>query len=405
MPASALAARSLGDLPVIFEANVGQGAADAQFVGRGNGADYALTHEGIRIVSAGAVANGGDAKARDLTLRFVDAHTSLAVDPQSSGGSRKHRSRSRSRSRSGRKSRSRRGSSHPSGERQSRPHEPSKPSASQRDATDGREFAALNWQGSAALAAETNYFLGHDPAKWHTHVPNFSEVAARGVVPGIDVTFYGTRGGAEYDVRVAPGADPASLRVALDSGGAHWQRTADGDLFSSIGATTLRMHKPVAYDLLEPRANGHRDSSQERRSVQAEFALAPDGTVGFAVRGHNPRATLVIDPSLTISYFTFLGGSGADTAASVAIDSSGFVYVGGTTTSLQGWGVTSQSRGNPSAGSSVFFVAKLNPAKSGAASLVYLAFIGGSGAQQGGKIAVDPAGDVVLAGTTTMTIL
>ena len=143
---------------------------------------------------------------------------------------------------------------------------------------------------------------------------------------------------------------------------------------------------------------------QGRRPVDADFALASDGTVGFAVRGHDPRATLVIDPSLTIGYFTFLGGSGADSATSVVTNVEGgktMVYVGGTTTSLQGWGGTAQSEGNPSAGSSVFFIAKLDPTQAGAASLVYLAFIGGSLTQLGGKIAVDPQGDVVLAGTTT----
>jgi hypothetical protein len=394
------ASRSLGDLPVSFEPNVGQGPDDAQFVGRGGASNYALTRDGIRISPArgGSTAN---ANAGAVTLRFVGASTSLETNPQSSANSHKRHSRSRAHARSGRKPKSSHRSSHAAGDRQSRPRNTPNPSASERGSAAQRGLAQMNWRGTGVLAGETNYFFGNDPSRWRTHVSNFSEISARDVLPGVDVTFYGTAaGGAEYDVRVAPGADPASVRVALDTPGARWQRDADGDLAATIGATTLRMHKPVAYDLIERDTKGDAPMRDGRRAVHAEFALASDGTVGFTVTGHDPRATLVIDPSLTVSYFTFLGGTGTDSATSVAVDPHGFVYVGGTTTAPRSFGEISQSEGNP-AGSSVFFVAKLDPTKSGAASLVYLTFIGGSGTQLGASIAVDSAGDVALAGTTT----
>lgn len=103
-----------------------------------------------------------------------------------------------------------------------------------------------------------------------------------------------------------------------------------------------------------------------------------------------------------MAYATFLGGSGSDTAESIALDTSGKIYVGGTTTSASFPGAPAKKLG-PADGPAEFFVAKIDPTLTGASSLIYLAFFGGSGTQAGGLIAVDPSGDVAITGTTTAT--
>ena len=37
----------------------------------------------------------------------------------------------------------------------------------------------------------SNYFIGKDPANWHTSVPHFARVQMAGVYPGVDLLFYG----------------------------------------------------------------------------------------------------------------------------------------------------------------------------------------------------------------------
>jgi len=128
--------------------------------------------------------------------------------------------------------------------------------------------------------------------------------------------------------------------------------------------------------------------------------LEADGSVGFRVGPHDPRSTLVIDPSLSVAYATFLGGMGQDTAASVAVDAAGKVYVGGTTTSPPTFPEASRAIG-PGGGTSEFFVAKIDPSVAGPNSLVYLTFLGGSGTQTGGLIAVTTGGSVAITGATT----
>ncbi len=150
---------------------------------------------------------------------------------------------------------------------------------------------------------------------------------------------------------------------------------------------------------LAPEAAGEKRS--ERKTVESGYLLEADGTIGFRVGPHDAGATLVIDPSISIAYSTFLGGSGSDAANSVAMDSAGNVYVGGTTTSATTFTETGSTTLGPGGGASDLFIAKIDPSKSGASSLVYLTFLGGSGTETGGIVAVDSKGNLAVAGTTT----
>ncbi|MBK6427692.1 MAG: hypothetical protein IPF82_16275 [Blastocatellia bacterium] len=62
--------------------------------------------------------------------------------------------------------------------------------------------------GELPLEAKTNYFLGNDPSAWHTDVPNFARVRYTDVHPGVDLVHYGNGRVFEYDLVVAPGANP-----------------------------------------------------------------------------------------------------------------------------------------------------------------------------------------------------
>ena len=59
--------------------------------------------------------------------------------------------------------------------------------------------------GMDQLPGTANYFIGNDPAKWHSGVPTFAKVKYAGVYPGIDLVYYGNQQQLEYDFVVAPG--------------------------------------------------------------------------------------------------------------------------------------------------------------------------------------------------------
>ncbi len=129
--------------------------------------------------------------------------------------------------------------------------------------------------------------------------------------------------------------------------------------------------------------------------------------------------------SASLVYSTLLGGSGIDAGTGIALDGSGNVYVTGDTTSSN-FPTTAGAFQRTYGGSSGTgadgdaFVAKLNPALSGSASLVYSTYLGGSGGdgyvsdlegdaindttqKDGPAIAVDSAGDAYVAGATSST--
>ena len=139
------------------------------------------------------------------------------------------------------------------------------------------------------------------------------------------------------------------------------------------------------------------------KRVEGGYILEADGTIGFRVGPHDRGATLVIDPSISIVYSSFLGGTGNDSANSLAVDSSGNLYVGGTTTSASTFPESGGLSIGPNGGTADLFIAKIDPSKSGTDSLVYLTFLGGTGNESGGLVAVDSSGNVAVAGTTTST--
>jgi len=177
--------------------------------------------------------------------------------------------------------------------------------------------------------------------------------------------------------------------------GAEKKRLAtNGDLFLTLGPNVVTLGRPAIFE----------DSpvaSRADRRVSGGFVLEADGSVGIRVGAHDPAAGLLVDPSISTSYATFLGGSGTDTAASVAVDSSGKVYVAGTTTSASSFPEAPSKSVGAADGPAEFFIAKMDPAMTGPNSLVYLTFLGGTGTQTGGLIALNSSGDLAITGTTT----
>jgi len=391
-----------------------------QYVGHGKGMTVLLESGGIEITVGNAP--GANALPSSVKLRLVNAPTlqsTASSRPSNASPSAPQRRRKRRPSTNStprvrrspnRRNKPRRDTPGHAGQASRAQHAPrqrvprqAKPTG-QLQTPQGTAAASSDsfaWQGENAVGGESNYFLGNDPAQWRTHVKHFASAAARNVLPGVDIVAYGNAEGVEYDLRIAPGVDADNLRLAIAGSGAaapgstHVRLDAAGDLILALDGRELRMKKPTIYE--EWAATP--EQPLRRKQIEGGYAMAAGGSVAFHVASHDPRATLVLDPSLTVAYSTFLGGTGSDTAQSIALDAAGNVYIGGTTTSAATFAEPSTRLG-PTGGSD-FFIAKINPSLSGPSSLVYLTFIGGSGTELGGAIAVDASGNVAIAGTST----
>lgn len=310
--------------------------------------------------------------------------------------------------------------------------------------------AAAKVTGVDELGGTSNYFVGNDPSKWRTSVPTYAKVKYEGIYSGVDLVYYGNQRQLEYDFIVAPGADPH--RIGFDVGGAkRIRKDVHGDLVLKVGEAEIRWHRPVVYQ----------EKAGARKFVAAHYFITDRNRVGFELGKYDASRALYIDPLI---YSTYLGGTGIDSAIGITVDSAGNAYVVGQTTSTDfptksplqaasggtwdafvakinaagsalvystylggsggdyGAGIAIDSAGNayvtgettstdfptmnplqPAlAGFQDAFVAKINPSGS---ALVYSTYLGGSDGtegvgDQGYGIAADSAGNAYVTGVT-----
>ena len=240
----------------------------------------------------------------------------------------------------------------------------------------------LQVSGAEQLPGRANYFIGNDPAKWHSNIPTYGKVRYSGVYPGVDLVYYGNQQQLEYDFVVAPGASPRPVRLRF-AGAEKLQFNADGDLTVVARNGEIAFHKPVVYQMKDG----------QRQPVQGRFAVLTKNTVGFALGGYDRGRELVIDP--TLAYSTYLGGSNGDGASAIAVDAAGHAYVAGLADSTN-FPVTSGAFQKVNQGSfGNAFVAKLNIAGS---ALDYSTYLGGNYGDYASGIAVDSSGHVYVTG-------
>lgn len=248
------------------------------------------------------------------------------------------------------------------------------------------KFAGANPQpqleGLSAYSGRSNYFIGNDPGKWRRNVLNYEKVRYRNLYPGTDLVYYGNQQQIEYDFVVTPGADPGSIKLDFD--GVSQIRVDDGgDLVLKAGENEVRQHKAVAYQEVDGR----------RREIASRYLLGEGGEVSFEIGAYDRSRPLVIDPVL--SYSTFLGRSGDESANAICVDEAGNAYVTGYTLSPD---FPTRNPLQAEYGNGDAFVIKLNPAGS---DIIFSTFIGGSNEyDQGDDIALDEAGNIFLAGVT-----
>ena len=268
-------------------------------------------------------------------------------------------------------------------------------SAGRADASAGHalslQFVDANRQ--TVLAGErtvgsVNYLRGSDPAGWQTGLGRFSAITYRELWPGVDLRVEEQAGTLKYEFHVAPGADPAAIRLAY-RGASSLTLDARGALVIGTGIGALRDAPPVSYQTIDG----------VRTPVESSYLLASDADqarFGFRLGPYRSDRELVIDPG--IEYATLLGGASHELPGGVVTDAAGNVFVVGFTQSPDFPTTAGAFRrtGAPSNVSDVF-VTKINAAGN---ALVYSTFIGGSNFDVGRRIAVDAAGNAYVTGQT-----
>lgn len=232
----------------------------------------------------------------------------------------------------------------------------------------------------------SNYFLGDNPSRWVRGAPQYGKVEIRAVYKGVNLVFHVSGRRLEQNFDLAPFADPSSIAFRL-TGANSLTLSSHGNLILRVGHTTFTLEKPRAFQ----------GFGTKRKVVAAKYRISPDNTVHFDLGKYNHAQPLVIDPVLVFS--TYLGGSGVSSVSAVTTDTNGNVYVVGTTNS------TNFPTVNPEQPTCVsctaypqepdVFVSELDPTGH---TLLFSTYLGGSGADSGGSIAIGPDGSIIVSG-------
>ncbi len=254
--------------------------------------------------------------------------------------------------------------------------------------------------GMDLLPGSSSYFIGNDPSKWHSHIPQFAQVRYSAVYPGIDLIYYGRQGQLEYDFRVAPGSNPSQVKLHF-SGAENLTQASNGDMVLATKSGDVRLHVPEIYQ----------QAGTRHQSVDGHYVLLGQNDLEFAVGAYDHSRELVIDPVLT--YSTYLGGSGNEACTailgtatpvpgcpSIAVDAISNVYIASISNSADFPNPTAPPTLN---GTANVAISKINIAATGATQLVNSIFLGGNGTDIPAGIAVDSSFRVIVAGTTSST--
>jgi gliding motility-associated-like protein len=252
-------------------------------------------------------------------------------------------------------------------------------------------FVGANLQalvkGEDETGEATNYFLGKDRSKWASNVPSYNEVRYQELYPGTNLRFYTHDEQLEYDFELAPGADANRIRLRYE--GQQKLAIVKGALQVTTSVGTVLEQSPVAYQL----QNGR------KTPVACRYVLSADNTLSFAFpQDYNHALPLVIDPVLVYSSYT--GSTGNNYGYTATYDAQGNLYAGGVVFAA-GYPTTTGAYDVSFASGQDYGIMKFNPsATTRAASRVYATYIGGNDDDHPHSMVVDPAGNLVILGTT-----
>lgn len=304
-----------------------------------------------------------------------------------------------------------------------------------------------------------NYFKGKRE-NWHTDIPTSKAILYKNLYKGIDLKVYGIEKEVEYDWIVKANANPADIRLnyknventCIDENGNIEIQTKFGKMhhkkpyayqiidgkkvevtarFKKIGKKNENVYgfEVGEYDkesqlVIDPAvlvystyfggtsvyeyvqdlyADGNGKMYFTGATCSTDFPTANAYDSSYYNSGNYDAYVSVIDTtesgSSSLVYSTYLGNNGVDQGHGITVDSSGIIYVTGTTWDGSSPYFPTTDSSTPAGGYDVI-VFKLDTSETGSAQLTFSTIIGGTSTEVGRQIALDSSGNMIIAGYT-----
>ena len=239
-----------------------------------------------------------------------------------------------------------------------------------------------------ATPGERNYFVGSDARRWASHVRGYHRLRYVALWPGIDLTLYENQTQRlEYDVLLAPRANPARVALRYD-GASALALDAAGNLVIKTSVSTTTEQAPQAWQF---------DAVGQRQAVACRYVLAGH-TVRFALGKYDRSRALTIDP--TVQFSTLTGSTADNWGFTATYDNAGNLYSGGVAFDI-GYPTTTGAFQTNFAGLADIALIKYNTSVSGPAARVWATYLGGSNTEFPHSLVVNGQNELVLLGSTS----
>ena len=244
------------------------------------------------------------------------------------------------------------------------------------------------FQGFAESGATRNYFLGSNPKRWKTKVPEYSGFRLLSIYDNIDYEIKDENGSPKSLWKIYPSGDPSEIKMVFK--GLKPSINKEGQLILKTAFGEIVETAPLAYSL------------SSMKKVKCSFEINND-VVSFKLGRYNKKHTIVIDPTLV---FTSFSGSTADNWGYTATyDDFGNLYGGGIVFN-PGYPVTigvidpTYNSGSSGGGNYSNMDIGLTKFSSNGSQRLYSTYVGGSLPDQVHSMIVNNAGELLLFGTT-----
>lgn len=233
-----------------------------------------------------------------------------------------------------------------------------------------------------------NYFLGSDPSKWASECRIYQAITLKDVYPNVDVRYYTYNGMLKYDIIAKPGADIS--KIALKYEGVDKLQIKNKELVVNTSVGELKESYPYTYQ----------SKGKERTEINCKYKVKGN-IVSFDVKGYDPSATLVIDP--TLLFCSFANSTADNWGYTATYGPDGSFYGGGVVYAGSSWPVspgafqTVFQSGIDESGMRASDIGIIKLSSNGGARL-YATYIGGRGNEQPHSLIVDGQGNLVMAG-------
>ncbi len=241
--------------------------------------------------------------------------------------------------------------------------------------------------GENEFNCKLNYFKGNVKSEWKSYIPIYEKLLYKEIYSGIDLLYYGNKGNIKLDFIIQPNKSIDNIKLNFE-GADKIKVDEDGNLLVKIDNKLLKILKLEAFQ----------EFSEGK--IECNFEIEDGFKVKFNVSNYEDHKILII--TVPFLFETFKAAAMIDRGNSIAVDNNKCIYITGVT-SVQNFPEKSLYKTIYSEKDYSAYIIKIDTRKSGQAALVYGAYLGGNGVDEGVSVAVDYSGAAYIVGTTNST--